>query len=601
MACGDGAATIEKDGGEDTAATATGKRWCAGWFVRIVCDVRRIDVTKKRILILGGGFGGVYVAVHLGKMFSQRELEETEIALVNRENYIVFQPLLPEVISGSVELNHVIAPIRRMAPKARIYTRDIESIDLNAHTVTLSPGVRPTTLALSYDHLVIAMGTRLDHSKIPGMHEHASPFKYLGDALYLRNQLVRMLEEAEAESDQECRKRLLTFVVAGGGFSGVECIAEMNDFLREAVNAYHHIAESDLRLILLQRGERILPEVTPSLAAFAHKLLMKRGVEIRLGADLKAVTANAVVVEDKQTRRTETIGTRTAVATVPAGPHPILTALPVPQSKGRIVVDQTTEVSGCPGVWAIGDCAAIKQVDGNISPPTAQHALRQAKTCAENIVASYRGTPKKHFSFTGLGKLGSLGRRSAVAEILGFRFKGLFAWLLWRGVYVTKFPGLDGQLRLIADWVLDVFLPRDITQLRVFHEEAVHREHFEGGETVFASGDFGDKVYFIISGAADVERDGGLVAKLHSGDVFGEAALISDQPRNATIRATAPLDTVAVSREAFQQLLMHLPGLNDTMQELMAGRLKQGEDLESLARKAAVLARDNLSLTNPAS
>ncbi|HEY5953719.1 MAG TPA: NAD(P)/FAD-dependent oxidoreductase, partial [Terrimicrobiaceae bacterium] len=431
-------------------------------------------MAKKRILILGGGFGGVYVAVHLGKMLTEAELQETEIALVNRENYIVFQPLLPEVISGSVELNHVIAPIRRMAPRANLYTRDIESIDPIARSVTLSPGLRPTTLTLSYDHLVIAMGTRLDHSKIPGMREHASPFKYLGDALYLRNQLVRMLEEAEAEPDPERRRCLLTFVVAGGGFSGVECIAEMNDFLREAVRAYHNISEPDLRLILLQRGERILPEVTPSLAAFAHRLLVNRGVEIRLGSGLKAVTANAVIVEDKQTRRTEMIATRTAVATVPAGPHPILTGLPLPQDKGRIVVDQTTEVPGWPGVWAIGDCAAVKQIDGNVSPPTAQHALRQAKTCAQNIVASFRGAGKTQFAFTGLGKLGSLGRRSAVAEILGFRFKGLIAWLLWRGVYVTKFPGLDGQLRLVADWILDAFLPRDITQLRLFHDEAVH-------------------------------------------------------------------------------------------------------------------------------
>ena len=554
-------------------------------------------MTKKRILILGGGFGGVYVAVHLGKMLSQRELKETEIALVNRENYTVFQPLLPDVISGSVELSHVIAPIRRMAPHAHLYTRDVESIDPVARIVTLSPGVRPTTLTLSYDHLVIAMGTRLDHSKIPGMLEHASPLKYLGDALFLRNQLVRMLEEAETERDPEIRQRLLTFVVAGGGFSGVRCIAEMNDFLREAVNVYHNIAERDLRLVLLQRSERILPEVTASLAAFAHKLLVKRGVEIRLGSELKAVTANAVIVEDKR-HQTERISTRTAVATVPAGPHPILAALTLPQNKGRIVVDQTTEVPGWTGVWAIGDCAAIKQVDGNISPPTAHHALQQAKTCAGNIVASYRGVSKKHFAFTGLGKLGSLGRRSAVAEILGFRFKGLLAWLLWRGFYITKFPGLDGQLRLIADWVLDVFLPRDITQLRVFHEEAVHREHFEVGETVFANGDFGDKVYFIVEGRADVERDGAPLAKLHSGDVFGEAALISNQPRNATIRATSPLDTVAVSRRAFQELLMHLPGLNNTMQELMSGRMKPGEDLKELVRKAGSLAHEDLSLTD---
>src|SRR5262245_5414437 len=279
----------------------------------------------------------------------------------------------------------------------------------------------------------------------------------------------------------------------------------MNDFLREAVQAYHNISEKDLRLILLQRSERILPELTESLAAFAHKLLVKRGVEIRLGSGLKAVSADSVVVEEKSTQKTEIIGTRTTVATVPAGPHPMLTALPFPQEKGRIVVEQTTEVKGWSGVWALGDCAAIMQVDGQVSPPTAQHALRQAKTCAENIVASIRGGPKKVFKFTGLGKLGSLGRRSAVAEIFGIHLKGLFAWLLWRGVYVTKFPGLSGQLRLLADWILDAFLPRDITQLRLFHEESVHREHFEAGETVFAEGEFGDKVYFIVKGEATVE------------------------------------------------------------------------------------------------
>ena len=532
---------------------------------------------KRRVLILGGGFGGVYVAVHLGKLLSKKELEEIEIALVNRENYIVFQPLLPEVVSGSVELNHVIAPIRRMAPRARLFTRDVESIDPGQRIVTLAPGIRPSTTSLHYDHLVIALGTRLDHSKIPGMREHAHPFKYLGDALYLRNQLVRALEEAEVETDPDMRRRLLTFVVAGGGFSGVECIAEMNDFLRDAVHVYHNISEKDLRLILLQRGERILPELTESLAAFAQKLLAKRGVEVRLGAGLKAASADAVVVEDKRSGRTETIATRTTIATVPAGPHQLLVSLPFPQDKGRIVVNQETEVPGWPGVWALGDCAAIKQVDGQMSPPTAQHALRQARTCAENIIASFRGTPKKIFAFTGLGKLGSLGRRSAVAEVFGIHLKGFIAWLFWRGVYVTKFPGADGQLRLIADWFLDTFLPRDITQLRLFHEEAVHREHFECGETIFISGDFGDKVYFVVRGEVTVEGDKTVLATLRDGDVFGEAALISDLPRNATIRAATAVDAVAVSRQAFCELLGHLPGLSETMEKIM--ELRMGRDV----------------------
>jgi len=536
-------------------------------------------MSKKRILVLGGGFGGVYAAMHLGKLFTRQELERIEIAIVSRENYIVFQPLLPEVISGSVELNHVIAPIRRIAPKARLYTRDIESIDPIARTVTLSPGARPDRLTLSYDHLIIAMGTRLDHSKIPGMREHASPFKYLGDALYLRNQLVRALEEAEIEDDPEMRDRLLTFVVAGGGFSGVECIAEMNDFLREAVHAYHNIRESDLRLILLQGGDRILPELTESLAEFAHKLLVQRGIEIRLGARLKAVSCDSVAVEDKTTREVETINTRTTVATVPAGPHPLLTALPFPQEKGRIVVDQTTEVKDWPSVWALGDCAAIMQVDGQMSPPTAQHALRQAKTCAQNIVASIRGGTKRIFKFTGLGKLGSLGRRSAVAEVFGIRLKGLFAWLLWRGVYASKFPGLSGQIRLLGDWILDAFLPRDITQLRLFHEEPVHREHFEAGEIIFSEGEFGDKVYFIVRGEAAVERNGRVLATLHAGEVFGEAALISNLPRNASVRALSMLDLTVVTREAFEDLLAHLPGLSHTMEDIMRNRMDRPVDL----------------------
>lgn len=543
-------------------------------------------MAKKRILILGGGFGGAYVAAHLGKRLTAQERKETEIVLVSRENYITFQPLLPEVISGSVELNHVIAPLRRLAPRALVYTREVDSIDPHRRVVTLSPGCRPAPVELDYDHLVIAMGTCLDHSKIPGMREHASPFKYLGDALYLRNQLVRALEDAETETDPEIRRQLLTFVVAGGGFSGVECIAEMNDFLREAVRAYHHISEGDLRLVLLQRGERILPELTQSLAAFAHRLLEKRGVEIRLGAGLKAVTATSAVVENKEAGQTESIATRTTVATVPAGPHPLLAQLPLPRERGRIVVEQTTAVPGWEGVWALGDCAAIRQVDGQMAPPTAQHALRQARTCADNIVASLRGKPQRIFTFTGLGKLGSLGRRSAVAEIFGIRLKGIVAWTFWRGVYVTKFPGLDGQLRLLADWVLDAFLPRDITQLRLFHHEPVHREHFEPGETVFTAGDFGDKVYFIVEGWASVEREGRQLARLQMGEVFGETALISDQLRNASVRAETPLDTVVVSRDAFQELLGHLPGVQGTMQEIMSRRLERPVDLQTEMKEA---------------
>jgi NADH dehydrogenase len=541
---------------------------------------------KRTILILGGGFGGVYTAVYLEKFMTRDERADFDIVIVSRDNYMVFQPLLPEVISGAVELSHVISPIRRLAKSARLYTREVESVDIANRTVRLSPGVKLAPLVISYDHLVIALGTRLDHSRIPGMREHARPFKYLSDALWLRNQLVRSLEEAETETDPELRRELLTFVVAGGGFSGVECIAEMNDFLREAVHSYHNIVEADLRLVLLQRGDRILPELTEGLGAFAHELLVKRGVEVHLGASLKAVSADAVVVENVRTKQTQAIKTRTTVATVPAGPHPLLQSLALPLEKGRIRTDMGMAVFGHAGVWALGDCALVKQVDGNYSPPTAQHAVRQAKTCARNILASVRGTEKTIFEFTGLGKLGSLGRRSAVAEIFGIRLKGLVAWLLWRGVYMTKFPGLDGQLRVLVDWILDVFLPRDITQLRLFHTESVAREHFEPGNVVFNMGDFGDKVYFIVRGEAAVIHGGQILATLRSGEMFGEAALVCDHPRSASVYAVTALDAVAVNREAFHELLGNLPGLRDNIEQVMSSRMGRNVDLRRQVRSA---------------
>jgi NADH dehydrogenase len=541
---------------------------------------------KRTILILGGGFGGVYTAVHLEKLMTAAEREVIEIIIVSRDNYMVFQPLLPEVISGSVELNHVISPIRRLAKSARLFTREVEAIDISSRKVKLSPGARSAPTMITYDHLVIALGTQLDYDKIPGMREHACPFKYLGDALYLRNQLVRALEEAEAESNPERRRAWLTFVVAGGGFSGVECIAEMNDFLREAIQSYHHIDPKDLRLILLQRGDRILPELTEGLSIFASRLLMKRGVEVQFGTSLKAVSADSAVVEVSGNSQTRVINTRTIIATVPAGAHPLLNMLALPQNRGRIKVDDGMEVLEAPGVWALGDCALVKQVDGMFSPPTAQHALRQAKTCAQNILASIRGSKKQAFTFTGLGKMGSLGRRSAVAEIFGIRLKGLIAWLLWRGVYVTKFPGFDGQLRLIADWILDAFLPRDITQLRISHEEGVHREHFEPGEAIFNAGDVGDKVYFVTKGEANVMQNEELLATLGRGEVFGETALVCNHGRNASVRARTALDVVVVNREAFHELLGNLPGMSDTIQGIMSKREGRPIDLSKEVSEA---------------
>jgi NADH dehydrogenase len=293
-------------------------------------------------------------------------------------------------------------------------------------------------------------------------------------------------------------------------------------------------------------------------------------VDVRLEVGLKSMSASSVTIEHTKTKATETIAAATCVATVPSGPHPLLASLKIAE-KGRISVNEFLE-SSMAGVWALGDCATVRLADGSTSPPTAQHALRQARVCATNILASVRGGKPTPFTFTGLAKMGSLGRRNAVVEVLGIRMTGLLAWMMWRFVYVSKFPGFDRQVRLAFDFLLDAFLPRDITQLRVFPDTAVHREHFEPGEMAFEAGDFGDKVYFLVDGELSVLKDGEVVATLRKGDVAGEAALLSNAPRNATLRAETAVSVVAVSRDAFEQIIRHVPGVGPEMLRIMEQR-----------------------------
>ena len=524
---------------------------------------------KHRILILGGGFGGVYTALHLDKAMTRAERARTEIVIVSNENYIVFQPFLPEVISGTIETLHCITPIRRIARNARLYTRRIEEINTEKKTVRLAPDFQPKPRTLEYDELVVGLGTRMNYSIVPGMREHSIPFKYLGDALRLRNETVRALEEADTERDLLEKKKLLTFIVGGGGFSGVECIAELNDFLTAAIKDYANIRREEIRCVLLQSANRILPELGESLALYAQKILAKRGVEIRLNTRLKAVSADSVLVQDKETKEIEQIDARTIVSTVPAAAHPLVKSLPFELERDRIVVTENLNVPNFDGHWAIGDCAAVPQIDGIKSPPTAQHALRQAKTCATNIVARMRNKPMKRFSFTGLGKLASLGQRSAVAEVFGIKIKGIVAWIFWRAVYLSKFPGLDRQIRIAADWTLDLILPRDITQLRIFPPEHVQQEHFHSGEMIFDQGDFGNKFYVLTEGEAEIVKDDNVVATIEKGAPFGEIALVENSPRTAGVRAKTDCSLVSVARPAFKKLLTHLPGVRDSVGEIM--------------------------------
>jgi NADH dehydrogenase len=514
---------------------------------------------RRRVVILGGGFGGVFVARRLERL---RRRDEFEIILVNKENHFVFQPMLPEVISGTIGLLDTVSPLRRLLPGTELQLREVESIDLDRRTISTSTGFHPHPNVLRWDHLVIALGTVTDFRGLRGLPEHAFPFKNLSDALTLRNHVIRTLEEAAIEvRDGSLRRQLLTFVIAGGGFSGVEVAAELNDFVRHVTRSFSRIDPSEIHVVLVHSQERILPEMDEKLALFAQRILAKRGVDVRLNMRLAAATGDEALLADGSR-----IPCRTLVSTVPASPHPLVESLSLPKTRnGRLQVDSTLAVEGVADVWALGDCAAVPAVGGGLSPPTAQHATRQAGVVADNIVATIRGGKRRTFDFRGLGKMGSLGRRSAVAEVFGMKIYGLFAWFLWRTIYLFKLPGLGRRLKVAVSWFLDLLLPAELVQVPLHGSLGVMREHFEPGQEVFHQGDVGDRIYIIMNGKAEVLRETTdttrTLAILGHGEYFGEMAVLQSTTRNATIRCVEAMDVLSLPKKEFSLLAANLPDL----------------------------------------
>ena len=420
-------------------------------------------MAKTNILVLGGGFGGMHAAMHLEKAFGNSR--DVEIALVNRDNYFVFQPMLPEVISGNVGLLDTVIPLQRLLPKSSLYIRGIQSADFTNRRVTLEPACGSRPLDLPYDHLVIALGTTTDFRTLPSFQEHAFPFKNLADAIRLRNHVIRTLEEANIENDVEKKRQLLTYVVVGGGFSGVEIAAELNDFVNRVADAFPRLDPKDCRVVLVQGLDRILKhEVSQDLAEYAHRILEKRGVEIHLNQRVETATAESASLTSG-----ETILNRTLIATAPAFPHRAVEAFALPMEHGRILAGPTLNVQGYNNVWAVGDCARIPSgVEGQYCPPTGQYAVREGAHVAKNIRASMLGEPLTDFHYTEHGKMGALGHRNAIAQIFGrIHLSGWLAYFLWRTAYWWMLPGLDRKTRVGVDWFLDLFLPRDLVELNL--------------------------------------------------------------------------------------------------------------------------------------
>lgn len=420
-------------------------------------------MAKKQILIVGGGFAGLYTALTLEKLL--KRIDELEITLLNSENFFLFTPMLPEVAASSIGTRHIVGPLRKLLRRAHFAEVTVEAIDLEARTVFARHSLTGQGREFRYDHLVLALGGVTNYFNIPGAARNAIPIKTLADAIYIRNHTIDNLEEAAVEPSRS--DELLTFVVVGGGLTGVEVVGALNDFVHGAARYYPEINPNNIRVMLVEALPRLLSEMTEELAAFAEKVLIERGVEVRTRTSVTGVDEARL---DLSTG--ERVPTRTLIWAAGVSPNPFLASLDLPKdNRGRIRVNEYLEAEGHANVWVLGDCAQIPDPDtGKPQPPTAQHAVREGKLAARNIAAAFGVGVRQPFAYKSRGQLALIGERTGVADIMGHQFSGFFAWFLWRTYYLMQVPLLEKRIRVMMDWTLDLFFERDLVQLQVTRE-----------------------------------------------------------------------------------------------------------------------------------
>jgi len=420
---------------------------------------------KKRIVILGGGFAGMKTAECLEEEL--RTNLSVMMTLISETNALLFTPMLAEVAGSTLEPSHISTPLRSSLRRTEFIRGRVNAIDLENRKVVLASDSPTGQLVVPYDQLVLALGSVSNYLGMANIEKLAFNFKSLLDAIRIRNHVIEMFERADRESDASQRAALLSFVIAGGGFAGVELAGALNDFARGILADYPSLSPSELNVVLVHSRDRILPELSESLARYAQKKMEARGVKFRLNARLSDAQPGVIVVSDGEIRA------QTLVWTAGSAPNPLLKSQPFERDKrGAVKVDFTLAVPGYAGVWALGDCAAVNDAKtGKPCPPTAQFAIREAATVARNIAAQLGERPLKEFHFDSLGALCVVGHQTACAELSipfarskSVRFSGLLAWLMWRGIYLSKLPGMERKIRVLMDWMIELFFPRDIVQ-----------------------------------------------------------------------------------------------------------------------------------------
>ena len=513
-----------------------------------------------RVLILGGGFAGLYAARNLQRLMGKK----AAIEVVNRENYFVFQPLLPEVAGGAISAVNAVSPLRFLTREIFIRKAEVDSINPEAQTVTVFQGVQRRPTVLEYDHLIIALGSGSDLTRTLGLSEHAFTMKTLSDARRLRAHVIERLEHADITRLPEVKKGALTFTVIGGGFSGIETVGEIKELIDRSLRYYPNINASEIRVVVLEFADRILNEMPESLAAYAQNKLNERGIEVQLGVGVAEATGTQLV-----TTTGEVIDTRTIVATIGNTPAPVVAKMPLTLEQGRILVRRDFRADGFENIWAIGDCALIPMTDTasareDFAPPTAQFAVREAKHLAQNVVAALQNQNLKKFHYSSKGSLASLGAGRGVAEVYGIKLTGRLAWLLWRVYYISFLPGMQTRISVLWNWLMDGFSPRSVVQINSEKPQDARYVLYRAGDRIYENGARSDGFYTIASGSVEItgidpETGEETSRVLIAGDHFGERLLIGATRRIATAVAIEDTKVLVLTRDEFLKLAEGLP------------------------------------------
>ena len=433
---------------------------------------------KKKIVILGGGFAGVECTRQLESKFGNDP--DIELVMVSEDNFLLFTPMLPQVASGMIETRHIVLPIRTICKKTKFYEGRIKNIDPFGKLVNLWGTGDKRSISIHYDFLVVALGSETNFFGMADVEKNAYTMKTLNDAVVLRNRIIDMLEQAENETNPILRKSFLNFVVAGGGFAGIETAGELMDLILDARKHYPTIHKDDLKVVVIEALPMILPGFNEKLAKFAKQKLIERGIDIKLQTAITSFDGNEVTTKsiDQNPKdpvdesKVDSIRTKTLIWTAGVTPVNTIKRSMLKTDRGKVIINEYLEVQDFPGVFAIGDCALFLNPETKRPfPPTAQIAEAQAKTAAKNLTALIKNSEKEKFEYHSKGQMAIIGKRSGIATFLGMNISGFWAWLIWRNVYLSKIPTLDKQIRVFLDWVIDLFFDRDISRLKMMKRE----------------------------------------------------------------------------------------------------------------------------------